>query len=197
MLCLLPIPQCLFYSRDGRKRRRSYTYHTWQQSYSLLAYLSAGDRLCVCQKLPTRNNATIVINACNHRQCWKSKWCNHRQGHIFLLPFLHRMGIKYRRRSTRTILKWKPKIQMNPRRIMRLYEWYKAKTFCCAFFAAAMLTMVTSATIVRFPSVILSCVCLCRIPGSQALSREWRCSWSSADMWCSNYIWVIDNFIAY
>ena len=28
-------------------------------------------------------------------------------------------------------------------------------------------------------------------------SREWRCSWSSADRRCSNYIWVIDNFIAY
>ena len=68
--------------------------YTWQQSYSILAYLSAGDRLCVCQKSPARNNATIVINTCNHRQCWKSKWCNHRQGHIFLLPLLHRMGIK-------------------------------------------------------------------------------------------------------
>ena len=29
------------------------------------------------------------------------------------------------------------------------------------------------------------------------LSREWRCSWSSADRRCSNYIWVIDNFIPY
>ena len=29
------------------------------------------------------------------------------------------------------------------------------------------------------------------------LSREWRCSWSSSDRRCSNYIWVIDNFIAY
>ena len=29
------------------------------------------------------------------------------------------------------------------------------------------------------------------------LSREWRCSWSSADRRCSNYIWIIDNFIAY
>ena len=57
-------------------------------------------------------------------------------------------------RSTRKILKWKSKIQMNPRRIVRLYEWYKAKTFCCAFFAAAMLTMVAAATIVRPPSVI-------------------------------------------
>ena len=29
------------------------------------------------------------------------------------------------------------------------------------------------------------------------LSWEWRCSWSSADRRCSNYIWVINNFIAY
>ena len=26
---------------------------------------------------------------------------------------------------------------------------------------------------------------------------DWRCSWSSADMRCSNYIWVINNFIDY
>ena len=30
----------------------------------------------------------------------------------------------------------------------------------------------------------------------QVLSWEWRCSWSSADRRCSNYIWVINNFIA-
>ena len=29
------------------------------------------------------------------------------------------------------------------------------------------------------------------------ISPEWRCSWSSADRRCSNYIWVIDNVIAY
>ena len=29
------------------------------------------------------------------------------------------------------------------------------------------------------------------------LSRERSCSWSSADRRCSNYIWMIDNFIAY
>ena len=28
------------------------------------------------------------------------------------------------------------------------------------------------------------------------LSRKLRCSWSSADRWCSNYISVISNFIA-
>ena len=32
---------------------------------------------------------------------------------------------------------------------------------------------------------------------SQVLSWEWRCSWSSTDRRCSNYIWVIANFIAY
>ena len=26
---------------------------------------------------------------------------------------------------------------------------------------------------------------------------QWRCSWSSADLWCSNYICVNSNFIAY
>ena len=34
-------------------------------------------------------------------------------------------------------------------------------------------------------------------PMKPGVSREWRCSWSSADRRCSNYIWVIDNFIAY
>ena len=29
--------------------------------------------------------------------------------------------------------------------------------------------------------LVLSCGCLCRIPWSQMLSRQWRCSWSSAD----------------
>ena len=32
---------------------------------------------------------------------------------------------------------------------------------------------------------------------SHVFSREWRCSWSSADRRCSNYIWVINNLIAY
>ena len=45
--------------------------------------------------------------------------------------------------------------------------------------------------------LISSCSCLCAIYWSQVLSQEWRCSWSSADRQCSNYIWVINNFIAY
>ena len=39
--------------------------------------------------------------------------------------------------------------------------------------------------------------CLRSIHWSQVLSWEWRCSWSSADRRCSNYIWVINNFIVY
>ena len=45
--------------------------------------------------------------------------------------------------------------------------------------------------------LISSCICLCPIYWIQVLSREWRCSWSSADRRCSNYIWVINNLIAY
>ena len=41
-----------------------------------------------------------------------------------------------------------------------------------------------------------SCCCICPRHRCQVLSREWRCSWSSADRRCSNYIWVIDKFIA-
>ena len=44
--------------------------------------------------------------------------------------------------------------------------------------------------------LVLPWSCLCPIYWSQVLSWEWRCSWSSADRWCSNYFWVINNFIA-
>ena len=37
----------------------------------------------------------------------------------------------------------------------------------------------------------MSCSCLCPVHWRQVLSWEWRCSWSSADRRCSNYIWVI------
>ena len=39
-----------------------------------------------------------------------------------------------------------------------------------------------------------SCSCLRSIHWSQVLNWEWRCSWSSADRRCSNYIWVIKKF---
>ena len=45
--------------------------------------------------------------------------------------------------------------------------------------------------------LVPSCSCLYPMRGSQVLSWEWRCSWSSADRRCSNYIWVIINLIAY
>ena len=44
--------------------------------------------------------------------------------------------------------------------------------------------------------LVSSCSCLCPIHWSQVLCREWRCSRNSADRQWSNYIWVINNFIA-
>ena len=38
---------------------------------------------------------------------------------------------------------------------------------------------------------------LCPIHWNQVLSREWRCSWSSTERRCSNYIRVINKFVAY
>ena len=45
--------------------------------------------------------------------------------------------------------------------------------------------------------LVSSCRCLFPIRWSHVLSWEWRCSWSSADRRCSDYIWVINNLIAY
>ena len=45
--------------------------------------------------------------------------------------------------------------------------------------------------------LVSSCSCLCPTYRSHVLSWEWRCSWSSADRRCSNYIWVINNLIAH
>ena len=42
--------------------------------------------------------------------------------------------------------------------------------------------------------LVSSCSSLCAIYWSHLLSGEWRSSWSRR---CSNYIWVINNFIAY
>ena len=44
----------------------------------------------------------------------------------------------------------------------------------------------------------LSCLAVVLAQSIEArCSREWRCSWSSTDRPCSNYIWVINNFIAH
>ena len=45
--------------------------------------------------------------------------------------------------------------------------------------------------------LVSACNCVCTIYQSQVLSREWRCSWSSADRRCSNYISVINTLIVY
>ena len=45
--------------------------------------------------------------------------------------------------------------------------------------------------------LVSSCSCICPIYWSYVLSWEWRCSWSSGDRRCSNYIWVINDLFAY
>ena len=45
--------------------------------------------------------------------------------------------------------------------------------------------------------LVSSCMCLCPFYWSRMLSGEWRCSCSSADRRCSNYIWLINNLIAH
>ena len=45
--------------------------------------------------------------------------------------------------------------------------------------------------------LISFCSCLCPIHWSQVWSWEWKCSWSSAYRRCSNYTWVINNFMAF
>ena len=82
------------YTAEMGVSAKGLTRITLDKNHTAYMHIFAGDRLCVCQKLPEENYATTVINACSHRQCWKSKWCNHRQRHIVLLPLLHHMGIK-------------------------------------------------------------------------------------------------------
>ena len=49
---------------------RDLTRITLDNNHSAYKHIYMQGIDCVCQKLPARNNATIVINACNHRQCW-------------------------------------------------------------------------------------------------------------------------------
>ena len=45
--------------------------------------------------------------------------------------------------------------------------------------------------------IVSFCSCLSAIHRSLVLSQEWRCCSSSAGERCSNYNWVINNFIAF
>ena len=45
--------------------------------------------------------------------------------------------------------------------------------------------------------MLLVSFCFCPMYWRQVSCRELRCSWSSADRRCSNYIWVINDFTAH
>ena len=53
----------------------------------------------------------------------------------------------------------------------------------------------TKSQTLNVPPLVLQ-LSKCLIHWSQVLSREWRCSWGSADKRCSNCIWVSNNFVA-
>ena len=56
---------------------------------------------------------------------------------------------------------------------------------------------ITKCDVSRGMFLVSFCSFLCPIHWSHVLGWVWRCSWSSAGGRCYNYIWVINNFIAY
>ena len=155
-------------SRNGRKRQRSYTYHTWQQSYSLYAYLSTVNRLCVgvCLKnyppelmQPSSSTPATIVSAEN--QNGANIFCHYYIVLLLLLSLLlHRESnnaVEAREKSWNERLKsrWIPGGSCSFPTVN--CKWYNAKTFCCAFFAAAMMTMVAAATIRNASEASLSC----------------------------------------
>ena len=67
---------------------------------------------------------------------------------------------------------------------------------CCTFNRYCQIFNIGRTNFQTLMFLVSSCSCLRPIYWSPVLSRDWRCSRSSADRWCSNYIWVINNFIA-
>ena len=74
-----------------------------------------------------------------------------------------------------------------------LYEWPPCCRWCFQIESIKITSMkkeIVTSNHITSMFLISSCRCLCPIHWSQVLSREWRCSWSSASKRCSNYIWI-------
>ena len=126
---------------------------TLDNNYTAYVHIWLRGICCVYQKLLVRYDATIAINTCNHRQCWKSNWCNHRRGHIFVCHYF--IVWKSNNAGEDRGESWNESLKSRyiAGGLWGLFEWYKRKTFCCAFVAEAILTMVAAATIVRLSPV--------------------------------------------
>ena len=78
---------------------------------------------------------------------------------------------------------------------------YRKNTNCTKAISVAVIISTVKSLLYVPPNhktkmlLVSSCSSLCVIYWIQVLSREWRCSWNSADRRCSNYIWVMNNFI--
>ena len=67
---------------------------------------------------------------------------------------------------------------------------------CCILFSCTVKSLILATPNTKsWMFLDSSCSYLCPIHWSQLLSREWRCSWSSADRRCSHYTWVINNLL--
>ena len=115
------------YTVELSESARDLTRITFDNNHTSYKHICLQGIGCVCVKnyppeimQPSSSTRATIVSAENQNGATIVK------ATFFLLPLLHRIGIKWCRRSTRTILKWKSKIQMNPRRTVRLYEWYKA-----------------------------------------------------------------------
>ena len=139
-------PQCLsLCCQVGHKHQRSNVYHTWQQSYSLYAYLSAGDWLCIKNyppelMPPSSSTYAKTVSAENQNGATIVKA-------IFFFCHYY-MGINYTGEARRQSWSENLKSRCIPGGLCGLYEWYKLKIFSCVFCAAAMMMMVAAATIV-------------------------------------------------
>ena len=103
-----------------------------------------------------------------------------------------------------TICKSSKEIKLPPPKLKCLHLSLKSISFrlqCIVFTMIIVTAIIIKPLILVAPNpkismfLILSCSCLCPIHWSQVLSRERKYSWSSDDRRCSNYIWMINNFI--
>ena len=84
-------------------------------------------------------------------------------------------------------LLWSSEVKEFQQSLESLYYWHETYH------------KISNISCTKSPNLIVPCPVLqlsLPNPVKPGVRREWRCSWSSGDRRCSNYIWVI-NFIAY
>ena len=166
---------------DAIQQEIYYSQQLWMR------HIINGLRVCWQTFYTTRGHFNIEMLSHQHRiSCWKDNTilqspCPHNR-----ISSTHEMPFQWNRHwlwfSINIIHQINPSHKIVCRMILFMYH------------------QTSSTSCMKSPNWNISrlfCICLCPISWSQMLSQEWRCSWSSADRQCSNYVWVINNFIAY